>query len=911
MLEDIVHGDVKCENVLIFERKNQLQEQYDKSKIPRDFAAKFLLTRSDNFNLTCKLTDFGVSRHPDGGVILGGSRPWQAPECSRGEYFKIEAAKRTDVYSFGMLLWRVMLDGDPFKSLGEFAAGTAKDKRQLRNDAVASLKKDDRLVQHVCSSLALSESFSRLQLEMLCDVINITLVQDAQRRELDMARIIRLLTPNNWYEGRHPVAPERVPTNIDAQLLDVEKWYSELEMASQVVQSLIAKGYKDYAQGRSGQLEVGYEAKRSAAAYQLAICYGNGFGVPFQPDQCLKWLKFAVETGSQKAHEALPKVARAFDAHPDDYVNVSSKVNHGDSLLSSSWTSDFSMEGGSSGSFRPGNGTDHVEVRNPRSTVSVGPSWTLLNAAESCRYDILDSLLLSSVKPSMSEDGVSPIHFLSSWDVRKAENLGRRLVLAGADINARAKRGHTVGGTPLMWSVYGDHLEHSSILIKLGADPMASSDDGADALSFAAKLHLAAQLRLLLENVRPAQIRDQIGRLIEAAAGGESRFTRIVRHGERWKSAATETLQLLQLWNSLFEDANQFNALLLPAIHSSLKTPYGRMNTDVQVGFIRSNAIDSSRMVYLLRDSVLTYNQKLFEALLDYHVPITGIFERKKSLLHLCAKIPDHNLAATAFAPRLLALGAEVEARDENGITPWMDAILERKWDLADLLMENDAKALTTDKDGFNVLGLCIKAANLGSIKYLLKYCAAKLQFHHDSFLVNREKQISALQLASTLPLPRAHGMKLEVMGCFLIILTNYGREPWQLNFQSDALLPGATALEIAAAKGNIHPVKNIVKNGADMESRNRAVGRARASLSVATDPMQRKNLERCIFIIENWDDSSKQTRKLADDWTNMRTIDESHVKSSWEIVVFDYKSRKGMSKKIKEEQKEQSLSSS
>ena len=55
---------------------------------------------------------------------------------------------------------------------------------------------------------------------------------------------------------------------------------------------------------------------------------------------------------------------------------------------------------------------------------------------------------------------------------------------------------------------------------------------------------------------------------------------------------------------------------------------------------------------------------------------------------------------------------------------------------------------------------------------------------------------------------------------------------------------------------------------------------------------MQRKNLERCTFIIENWDDKQKQTRRYADDWTNMRTIDESHVASSWEMLVFDYSKR-------------------
>lgn len=824
--------------------------------------------------------------------MLGGSRPWQAPEFSRTAYFKIEEAKRTDVYSFGMLLWRVFLDGDPFKSLGDIEGKTPKEKRQSRNDAVAALKDGDSLVHHVCTSLALSENFTRPQLDMLCEVTGITLAKDPHHRELDMARIIRLLTPNNWYEARHPVPPKRLPLEVEAHLLDMEKWHSEFERVSPVVQTLMALGFQDCAQGQSEHPEVELEEEESAAAYQLAICYANGFGVHFAPAECLKWLQVAADGGSQKAQEALPKVAQAFQAQSPDFTDPWAKPDDACSVLSSSWASEFA------GATTPSTEGDGIAaLRLIDGTAIPGNTLTLLNAAERCKYDVLESLLMRSTKPSISEDGVSPIHFLSSWDVSKAEGLGRRLIMAGADVNARAKRGPTVGGTPLMWSVYGDHAEHSQILLNLGGDPMAATVDGDDALSFAAKLHLTAHLRLLLENVRPSQLRGHLRRLITAAAGGESRFTRILRHGRRWTTAATETLQLLQGWNALFPDANDFSSLVLPALESGLKTSHGRTNTDVQVDFIKSAGLKPDYMENLLRESVLSFNKELFDALLDYGVPVSASFERKKGLLHLCAKIPDHSVAATQFAPRLLDLGAEIDAMDEDGITPWMHAILERKWDLADLLMKNGADALATDKAGYNVLGLCITTLNLGAIKYLMKYCEQKSRFHQDSFLINKEKQISALQLASALELPRAHGMRLEVVGVFLTILTNFAIEPWQFNFRSDGLLPGASALDIAASKGNVHAVKNLVKRGAHLAGGSRASGWAQAKLSTATEYMQRKSLERCTFIIENWDDKHKHTRRLADDWTNMRTIDESHVASSWEIVVFEYAKRDNIKK--------------
>ena len=124
---------------------------------------------------------------------------------------------------------------------------------------------------------------------------------------------------------------------------------------------------------------------------------------------------------------------------------------------------------------------------------------------------------------------------------------------------------------------------------------MISTDDGEDALSFAARLHSATLLRYLLENTRPIRVRGRhfpghlsqkssadpetrVGhmiRLTEAAPGGESRFKRMLRHGERWITAAAETLQLLNDWHGLFPEFENFKMILLPSLRASLKTPYG------------------------------------------------------------------------------------------------------------------------------------------------------------------------------------------------------------------------------------------------------------------------------------------------------------------------------------------------
>ena len=79
----VVHGDIKPQNVLVF---------------------KDAITRK----ITVKVADFGYSTltvGESGNVFLPKSRPWNAPEHHFGE-FKVQEAKKMDVYSFGMLcLW--------------------------------------------------------------------------------------------------------------------------------------------------------------------------------------------------------------------------------------------------------------------------------------------------------------------------------------------------------------------------------------------------------------------------------------------------------------------------------------------------------------------------------------------------------------------------------------------------------------------------------------------------------------------------------------------------------------------------------------------------------------------------------------------------------------------------------------
>jgi len=87
---DIVHGDVKMENTLIFPHSS------------RRFVAK--------------LVDFGYAMVDLDGKnqttrLKGGTRPWYAPELN--DWLAWGDLHQTDTYSFGLLIWRTMCYGHP------------------------------------------------------------------------------------------------------------------------------------------------------------------------------------------------------------------------------------------------------------------------------------------------------------------------------------------------------------------------------------------------------------------------------------------------------------------------------------------------------------------------------------------------------------------------------------------------------------------------------------------------------------------------------------------------------------------------------------------------------------------------------------------------------------------------------
>ncbi|XP_002518140.2 uncharacterized protein LOC8265633 [Ricinus communis] len=91
-LKDIVHFDLKCDNLLVNLRDSQRP--------------------------ICKVGDFGLSRIKRNTLVSGGVRgtlPWMAPELLDGNSNRV--SEKVDVYSFGIVMWEVLTGEEPYANM--------------------------------------------------------------------------------------------------------------------------------------------------------------------------------------------------------------------------------------------------------------------------------------------------------------------------------------------------------------------------------------------------------------------------------------------------------------------------------------------------------------------------------------------------------------------------------------------------------------------------------------------------------------------------------------------------------------------------------------------------------------------------------------------------------------------------
>jgi serine/threonine protein kinase len=193
---EIVHGDLKPNNVLIFKPKDAKNDQLAWVAKLADFGGSVLDVDKDSF-----------------GLLSTGTYPWNAPEwkarLSRDDLL------RTDIYSLGLLIWSVMASGvEPIlHDLDLFGASlTDKDSEQLKVPIQELKIRDDETILNGLAMAGRRRFAAGVDHKLIKDALSITVRIKSSLRDLG---VLRLLLHHSTEQNPTANAKELIVPPID------------------------------------------------------------------------------------------------------------------------------------------------------------------------------------------------------------------------------------------------------------------------------------------------------------------------------------------------------------------------------------------------------------------------------------------------------------------------------------------------------------------------------------------------------------------------------------------------------------------------------------------------------------------------------------------------------------------------
>ncbi|KAK6517054.1 hypothetical protein TWF506_006932 [Arthrobotrys conoides] len=317
---DIVHGDIKPMNVLIFEKK----EGED---------------TNNTVKYVAKIGDFGfsslqeqrVNEEVEGDIRVPISRPWNAPEVTNwSSTFPLKEAKLTDVYSLSLMgLW--LLFNDRLLELGI---------DMERSVAEPEWKREERLQEITSVVVEKQDGLESNEIDSIKEFFNSTLKENPDIRSSDWRELMKKFTPlapaqfeNGGYSDydRWVIYQKHAPNDINHKDFDTSAleeahlshksavqnpynywnpyhpvniytsplsrgYYTNTELYPDITKTkgshfLLYRSFRQLAYGdyriwkhifetlknRASDEHVS-QKDRMMAAYQLAFCYEMGFG---------------------------------------------------------------------------------------------------------------------------------------------------------------------------------------------------------------------------------------------------------------------------------------------------------------------------------------------------------------------------------------------------------------------------------------------------------------------------------------------------------------------------------------------------------------------------------------------------------------------------------------------------------
>ncbi|KAL1792232.1 hypothetical protein ACET3X_009983 [Alternaria dauci] len=331
----IVHGDMKHENVLIIPAKEPL----------------------NGISYTAKLADFG------GAVMNMTSNefrkmetwtwPFQAPEITSDQRLSKDGMVLTDVYAFGLLVWRAFEDGQGFVSL----PGAAQDAPDEDKRSLSARKASESFTATAVASVR-DYASTRGMSERCVDTIAFTIIHTVrlkpEDRDLVMAqaalrglrpghipRYLRFVKEKNEElaasesrrpPGKHGITRDslslflgRYGNDVDLQdnipgfrpRLDEpnpEEMLFEPERLKKILtwdqQKQMLNELKAAAEGIAGTPGDSFVTNKTIAAFYVFQCYLLEFGTTFDADETIRWLLKA--SSDDDSHEDADYLSQAW-----------------------------------------------------------------------------------------------------------------------------------------------------------------------------------------------------------------------------------------------------------------------------------------------------------------------------------------------------------------------------------------------------------------------------------------------------------------------------------------------------------------------------------------------------------------------------------------------------------------------
>lgn len=418
----IVHCDVKCENVLLYESKDGNQENW--------------LAKLSDFGNSIILEECAPIREQTAKSIFRGTKRYSPPEVtSKIPLDGLESLKFADMWAFGLLVWEVMLDDtktvpflDTFQERRKFDFDQSR--KTLLTYCVEHLEEkypEEPDLIDIAKNLVLSCLRESPKDRPTTDVL-LDYLRDAMPLDKHIPKSV----------SRAQERPESLDSLPFFHLADHYYDLQALLTVPRHIYTMLDSFAKDWPL-EENQNHANYNDRRHVEV-QIALCHASGFGTKPDRSKAIEYLTAAARYGDDEAQVLLPRL----------YVGLGTQILESEFRDICSWLAEAYKNGSLTALYdlqaldasALGHMTAPEFIRMiPLGAISCQPVHlppihsAILNHRSWTQY--LDNA------NQRDEYGVVPLHYTIALPEREGMEAARSLLLHGADMFAKCFRAFT------------------------------------------------------------------------------------------------------------------------------------------------------------------------------------------------------------------------------------------------------------------------------------------------------------------------------------------------------------------------------------------------------------------------------------------------------------------------------------